>query len=250
MKRKTVLVTGGAQGIGKAIVHQFLVAGHGVCFMDTERSAGRATLREYGKDKRLIFVPGDVASEADVRSAVAKTVRRFGRLDMLVNNACIGSGRVPLTELTLEAWNRVLGVNLTGMFLCAKHAAPHLRKSRGLIVNIASTRASMSEANTEAYAASKGGVVALTHALAVSLAPDVRAVCLSPGWIETCAWQAGVKRRTAVYSAADRRQHPCGRVGVPEDIAAMVLHLASHGGFITGVNLTIDGGMTHKMIYV
>lgn len=250
MKRKTVFVTGGAQGIGKAIVREFLVAGHSVCFMDSERGAGRATLREYRKYKRLIFVPGDVASEDDVRRAVAKAVRQFGRLDVLVNNAGIGFGRVPVTELTLEAWNRVLGVNLTGMFLCAKHAAPHLRKSKGLIVNIASTRALMSEADTEAYAASKGGVVALTHALAVSLAPDVRAVCLSPGWIETCEWQAGVRRRAPVHSDADRLQHPCGRVGVPEDIAAMVLHLSSHGGFITGVNLAIDGGMTHKMIYV
>jgi NAD(P)-dependent dehydrogenase (short-subunit alcohol dehydrogenase family) len=250
MKGKVCLVTGGAQGIGKATVRQFLLAGAKVCFLDCDRRAGRETLKEYGQTGRLAFVPGDVSVEANVRHAVARAVTLFGGLDVLVNNVGIGCGRVPPTELTMEAWNRVLGANLTGTFLCAKHAAPHLRKRRGLIVNIASTRALMSEPDSEAYAASKGGVVALTHALAVSLAPDVRVNCISPGWIETGEWQAKARRRASKHSDADRLQHPCGRVGIPDDIAAMVLHLSMHGGFITGVNLVIDGGMTHKMIYV
>jgi NAD(P)-dependent dehydrogenase (short-subunit alcohol dehydrogenase family) len=123
----------------------------------------------------------------------------------------------------------------------AKYAAPFLRQAKGAIVNIASTRAMMSEPDSEAYAASKGGVVALTHALAVSLGPDVRVNCISPGWIET--------RKDAKHSDADRAQHPAGRVGVPQDIAELAAYLIS-AGFVTGQNVVVDGGMTKKMIYV
>jgi NAD(P)-dependent dehydrogenase (short-subunit alcohol dehydrogenase family) len=244
------LVTGGAQGIGKAIVRGFLQEGASVAFLDCDAAAGRETAEEYAGLGMVRFVRGDVAVEAAVRRAVARTVAWFGRLDVLVNNAGIGTWHVPPTELALKDWNRVLAVNLTGTFLCAKHAAPHLRKTRGTIVNIASTRALMSEANTEAYSASKGGIVALTHALAVSLGPGVRVNCISPGWIEATDWKKKAKRREPVHSEADRLQHPCGRVGVPDDIAAMAVHLVTAGGFITGANFVVDGGMTHKMIYV
>jgi NAD(P)-dependent dehydrogenase (short-subunit alcohol dehydrogenase family) len=183
---------------------------------------------------------------------VEETVREFGGLDVLVNNAGIAAPRGgPVAELALPDWNRVLAVNLTGAFLCAKHAAAHLRLNRGAIVNIASTRALMSEPGCEAYAASKGGIVALTHALALSLGPDVRVNCISPGWIETAEWKRADQRRAPRLSAADHAQHPCGRVGRPEDIAALVDFLASEeSGFITGANFTADGGMTRRMIYV
>jgi NAD(P)-dependent dehydrogenase (short-subunit alcohol dehydrogenase family) len=180
----------------------------------------------------------------------AETVARFGGVDLLVNNAatCV---RAPLAEMSLEQWNRVLAVNLTGMFLCAKHAAPSLRERRGNIVNIASTRALMSEPNFEAYAASKGGVVAFTHALALSLGAEVRVNCISPGWIEVGDWQSSRRRRTPEHSEADRRQHPVGRVGTPDDIAALVAFLASpDAGFITGQNIVVDGGVSKRMIYV
>jgi NAD(P)-dependent dehydrogenase (short-subunit alcohol dehydrogenase family) len=181
---------------------------------------------------------------------VAAAISRFGGIHALVNNAAISAGK-PVTTLTIDEWDRVIGVNLTGPFLCAKHCAPHLRKARGSIVNIASTRALMSEANTEAYSASKGGIVALTHALAVSLGPDVRVNCISPGWIETRDWQKRSKRETPVHSPQDSGQHPAGRVGVPDDIANMVLFLLSpENGFITGQNFVVDGGMTKKMMYV
>jgi NAD(P)-dependent dehydrogenase (short-subunit alcohol dehydrogenase family) len=181
---------------------------------------------------------------------VAKTVAAFGRIDVLINNAAIMSNAPP-TELELADWNRVLATNLTGPFLCAKHAAPYLKRHRGAIVNIASTRAFMSEANTEAYSASKGGLCALTHALAVSLGPAVRVNCVSPGWIETRPSRKKSRREIPQLSEADHLQHPAGRVGIPDDIAALVEFLVSdESGFITGANFMADGGMTRKMIYV
>src|SRR5690606_15037656 len=130
----------------------------------------------------------DVGSEDDVRRLVERTLAAFERLDALVNNAGIGVSK-PIEELTLAEWNRVLATNLTGAFLCSKHAAAALRAGGGAIVNIASTRALQSEGNTEAYSATKGGIVALTHALAISLAPQVRVNCVSPGWIDVSEWK-------------------------------------------------------------
>jgi NAD(P)-dependent dehydrogenase (short-subunit alcohol dehydrogenase family) len=146
----------------------------------------------------------------------------------------------PVEKLSLARWNRRIAVNLTGAFLMAKHAVPHLRRARGAIVNIASTRAGQSEPHTEAYSASKGGLVALTHALANSLGPEVRVNCVSPGWI---AHQPVRKK--------DHAQHPVGRVGRDADVAELVAYLISDAaGFVTGQNFVIDGGMTKKMIYV
>jgi hypothetical protein len=249
---RVALITGGAQGIGKAVARRFLAEGARVALVDVDAEAGEETRREFGPLGEVVFVPGDVGIEATARRAVKKVVGRFGRLDVLVNNAGIVI-RKPVTELTLKEWNRVLAVNLTGAFLFSRHAAPHLRKRRGAIINIASTRALMSEPNTEAYSASKGGIVALTHALAVSLGPEVRVNCISPGWIEVSAWRK--RRRSAGYQPAtlfeaDHAQHPAGRVGTPEDIASLALYLASpEAGFITGANFVADGGMTRKMIY-
>jgi NAD(P)-dependent dehydrogenase (short-subunit alcohol dehydrogenase family) len=132
-----------------------------------------------------------------------------------------------------------------------KHAAPHLRRARGAIVNIASTRALQSEPNTEAYSASKGGLVALTHALAVSLGPDVRVNCVSPGWIDVSARRKRSRRKPEALRPEDRAQHPVGRVGTPEDVAELVAFLLSDAaGFITGQDFIADGGMTRKMIYI
>jgi NAD(P)-dependent dehydrogenase (short-subunit alcohol dehydrogenase family) len=176
-----------------------------------------------------------------VRACVRALVKGFGRLDALVNNAGLtGPDDGPVEKLSLARWNRRIGVNLTGAFLMAKYAVPHLRRARGAIVNIASTRALQSEPDTEAYAASKGGLVALTHALALSLGPEVRVNCVSPGWI--AREPVGKK---------DHAQHPVGRVGAPQDVAELVAYLVSDAaGFVTGQNFVIDGGMTRKMIYV
>jgi NAD(P)-dependent dehydrogenase (short-subunit alcohol dehydrogenase family) len=232
MSVKTILITGGAQGIGRGCVEHFLSKGWNVTAVD---------VKPMKSGERLEVVIGDTSLEETAKRAVEKTIERFGQLDALINNAGVSTiGKFKVEELSLEEWNRVLGINLTGYFLMAKHAAPLLRKAKGSIVNIASTRAQMSEPDSEAYAASKGGVVALTHALAVSLGPDVRVNCISPGWIET--------RKDAVHSDADRLQHPAGRVGVPQDIAELADYLIS-AGFVTGQNFTADGGMTKKMIY-
>jgi len=232
MNTKTILITGGAQGIGRGCVEHFLSKGWNVTAVDVQPM-------ESGD--RLEFVRGDTSLEETAKRVVAQTIKRFGQLDALINNAGVSTiGKFKIEELSLEEWNRVLGINLTGTFLMAKHAAPFLRKVNGAIVNIASTRALQSEPDSEAYAASKGGVVALTHALAVSLGPDVRVNCISPGWIET--------RSGAKHSEADRLQHPVGRVGVPQDIAELADYLIS-AGFVTGQNFVADGGMTKKMIY-
>jgi NAD(P)-dependent dehydrogenase (short-subunit alcohol dehydrogenase family) len=183
---------------------------------------------------------------------VVKAVARWGgRLDILVNNAgYFGAFGTAVEKLTLARWRRTLDVNLGAAFLFAKHAARHLRKQRGAIVNITSTRAVMSEPNTEAYAASKGGLSALTHALAISLGPEVRVNAIAPGWIATDAWKPRDRRKAPKLSAEDHAQHPVGRVGRPEDVADCAVYLVSEAaGFVTGQVITLDGGMTRKMIY-
>jgi NAD(P)-dependent dehydrogenase (short-subunit alcohol dehydrogenase family) len=247
---KVAIVTGGAGGIGLGTAEAFLAAGASVVLADVDDQAGPWALERLGDSGRTLFVAMDVADEAAVAAMVEQAVARFGRIDFLINNAGISRNK-PLAELTLSDWQRVLGTNLTGAMLCAKYAAAQLRQAKGAIVNIASTRALMSEANTEAYSASKGGIVALTHALAVSLSPAVRVNCISPGWIVTQGYHRPPERPRPPLSDTDNLQHPAGRAGVPADVAQMVLYLCSDAaGFITGQNFVIDGGMTKKMIYM
>jgi len=249
---RVAIITGGAQGIGKGIAQKLLAAGHSVVLADLDREAGEETLAEFAMPGNVRFIWTDVADENAVANCITRCMAEFGRIDALVNNAGIARpDNGPVENLSLTDWNRVISTNLTGCFLMTKHAVPHLRKSGGNIVNISSTRALQSEPDTEAYAASKGGLVALTHALAMSLGPEVRVNCISPGWIDVSGWRKRAARKAAHLSAADHRQHPAGRVGVPGDIAGMVLFLLSEGAsFITGQNFVVDGGMTRKMIYM
>lgn len=243
------LITGGAQGIGRAMAQTFLAAGQAVILVDVDGEALAEAEQALGAPRRCLTVEADVGVEADVRRAIAEGLTRFGRIDHLINNAGIAHN-VPVTELSVADWNRVLSVNLGSVFLTAKHAADELRKRRGAIVNIASTRAYMSEPHTEAYSASKGGVIALTHALAVSLGPQVRVNCISPGWIDVRDWQKQGRGEPPRLRAVDHAQHPAGRVGRPADVAELALFLCSEkAGFITGQSFVVDGGMTRKMIY-
>lgn len=247
--RSVAFVTGGAQGIGRAIV-QRLLRTMSVIVLDHDREAC-ADLATHGRTGDLLVIRGDASQETTVRQAVRKGLKRYGRLDVLVNNAAISDPYAGKIEhLSMTRWNRVLAAGLTSAFVCVKHAIPALRRANGTIINLGSTRALQSEPQTEAYATTKGGIVALTHALAISLGPDIRVNCISPGWIAVEGWKKPSARKTPRLTRIDHAQHPAGRVGCPEDVAGMVAYLASEEArFITAQNFIIDGGMTHKMIY-
>lgn len=236
---KVVIVTGGAQGIGRAVANAYGKNGAKVVIADVNEK-GRQTADEID----ATFIRTDVKNPLDIIHLMGDAHHKFGRIDIVVNNAGVSRFK-SLYELTVEEWDEVVNTNLRGVFLCAREASRYMKKNEkgGAIINIASTRAFMSEKHSEAYAATKGGIVALTHALAISLGEDnIRVNCISPGWIETKDYHALTER--------DHFQHPAKRVGKPEDIARACLFL-SHpdNDFITGENIIIDGGMTKKMIY-
>ncbi len=220
---KVVIVTGGAQGIGRCIADEFRKAGAHIVVID--------------KQEGPHFV-GDIADKEVLTQFVEEVVGRYGHVDFLVNNA------LPLMkgidECSYEQFEYALSVGVTAPFYLTKLLIPHFAEGAA-IVNISSSRDRMSQPQTESYTAAKGGIAALTHALAVSLAGRVRVNSISPGWIDT---------NYTVYEGPDAIQQPAGRVGNPMDIANMVLFLCSEkAGFITGENICIDGGMTHQMIY-
>ncbi len=235
---RTALITGAASGIGAAIAARLATDGWRVVLADRD-PAGADTAASIGAE--AWFEQADVADETAVIRTVNSVREREGQLDALVCNAGFMIHK-KLSQLTLHEWNRVLATNLTSTFLFARAAEDLLRAARGAIVTIASTRAHMSEPDTESYSASKGGLVALTHSLAISLGPEIRVNCVSPGWINS---------RGSALSREDHAQHPAGRVGTPEDIAALVAWLVGpESGFITGAEFMVDGGMTRKMIYL
>lgn len=222
-QNKVAVVTGGAKGIGKAIAEEFRKEGAKVCVIDLLENDGYV---------------GDLAEQAVLEDFARKVIAEHGHVDYLINNA------LPLMKgidaCTYEEFNYALRVGVTAPFYLAKLFAPHFAPGAA-IVNISSSRDRMSQPQTESYTAAKGGISALTHALAVSFAGKVRVNSVSPGWIDTSY---------AIYEGPDAAQHPAGRVGNPLDIAHMVLYLCSDkAGFITGEDICIDGGMTRQMIY-
>lgn len=248
---KVAIVTGAGQGIGKAIAQAFSHHEVHVIIAEKDEEAGREAqqwIREKGGN--ATFISCDVASEASVVNMIEQVEKKQGRIDFLVNNAGVSRFK-PMHELSVAEFDDVIHINLRSAFVCSKYAAPHLQKTgKGAIVNIASTRALMSEADSEAYAASKGGMLGLTHAMAVSLGPSVRVNAISPGWIEVRDWKKASERQDIQHREKDRQQHPAGRVGTPEDIGRATVFLCSgESTFITGQNIVIDGGMTVKMIY-
>lgn len=225
--KQTLIVTGAASGIGRGIAKDYARRGWRVFGMDVD-------------PVELDGVTGMTCNVGD-ENAVARAFAAIDACDLLVNNAGIADPhRGPVEDLSLADWRRVTDSHLTGAFLMTRAAVPFLRQSKGAIINMASTRATMSEPHSEAYAASKGGIIALTHALAVSLGPDVRVNAIAPGWIVTDGWDD--------LRDIDHAQHPAGRAGTVADIVATVDWLAQ-AAFVTGQVVTVDGGMTRKMIY-
>lgn len=242
---KTVIVTGAGNGIGKGIALLYAEKGANVVVADIDEKAGKETVALIKKqDGEAIFILTDVRRETDIIHLMETAYQTYGKINILINNAGKGLFKSPF-DLTIEEWDDLINTNLRSVFLGSREAAKYMRRNKdgGSIVNIASTRAIMSEPNSEAYAASKGGIVALTHALAASLSKDrITVNCISPGWIETGDY--------AQLRPIDHEQHLSRRVGKPEDIARACLYLtAKENDFVTGINLIIDGGMTRKMIY-
>lgn len=220
---KIAVVTGGARGIGKCICEKFETSGAKVCVIDLLDNP---------------YFVGDLADEKTLVRFAEKVIGDFGRVDYLINNACpLSKG---IDECSYEEFNYALKVGVSAPFFLSKLFYAHFGEEAA-IVNISSSRDRMSQPQSESYTAAKGGIHALTHSLAVSLAGKVRVNSISPGWIDTTG---------STYTGPDAFQQPVGRVGKPEDIAEMVLYLCSKkAGFITGENICIDGGMTRLMIY-
>ncbi|MFP3916479.1 glucose 1-dehydrogenase [Lysinibacillus telephonicus] len=244
-QNKVVIVTGAAQGIGKAVAVGYAKEGAKVVLADLNDELGRAVCSEIvSEGYSSIFVQTDVRKENDVVSLMKSAIHQYGKIDILINNAGIFRPISPY-DITMDLWDDVIHTNLRSVFMCSREAAKFMRLNEkgGAIVSMASTRAFMSEPHTESYAATKGGIVALTHALASSLGPDnIRVNCISPGWIETKDYDA--------LRPIDHEQHFSRRVGKPSDIVRACFYLTDdRNDFVTGINLTVDGGMTKKMIY-
>jgi len=222
-KDKVVVITGAAQGIGKCIKEEFEKAGAHVCTLDL-------------KDND--YCQGDISDKETLEKFVEKVIKDYNSVDYLINNAApLSKG---ISECSYEEFVYALNTGVTAAFYLSKLLIPYFNKNAS-IVNLSSSRDRMSQKETESSTAAKGGIAALTHALAVSFSGKVRVNSISPGWIDT---------NNQVFEGADANQHPAGRVGTPMDIANMVLYLCSEAaGFITGENICIDGGMTHQMIY-
>lgn len=222
-KPKVAVVTGGARGIGKAICEAFKERGFAVCTIDILENP---------------YFVGDIADESTLQAFAKKVISEHGTIDVLINNACVSKGG--LKTCSYEDFNYVLRIGVVAPFMLAKLFMNHFN-SDGCIINISSTRYLMSQPDTESYTAAKGGITALTHAMAVTLAGKVRVNCISPGWIDTTGSE---------FDSADMLQHPSGRVGKPSDVVNAVMFLCdSKNSFINGENLVVDGGMTKLMIY-
>jgi len=241
---KVVVVTGAGRGIGRSIAQAYASKGAKVVVADKSQAFGLKTEKLILDTGGIaVYLQTDVSNPEDIKKLMEKTLEQYGTINILINNVGIGKWKPPY-EITLEEWDEVINTNLRSVFLCSREAAKIMKEQGGgSIVNISSTRSIMSEPNSEAYAASKGGIAALTHALATSFSQDhIQVNCISPGWIEADDYDQ--------LREIDHNQHLSRRVGKPEDIARACLYLTDeNNNFINGVDIIIDGGMTRKMIY-
>lgn len=241
-KGQTVIITGASHGIGEGIARLFAKQGAIVVIADVNKERGKLVEESIKQDGgKAFFFHTDVRKEEDITSLMEQVMEKYGKINILVNNA----GKVlfkSLLELSVEEWDDVISTNMRSVFIASREAGKRMTEG-GRIINMASTRAFMSEPNTESYSASKGGIVALTHSLAASLhTKGITVNCISPGWIQTEDYDELTEK--------DHSQHWSNRVGKPEDIAKACLYLADpENNFINGQNIIIDGGMTRKMIY-
>ena len=255
--KKHAIVTGGANGIGRCITERMLRAGVHVMIIDIDEQAGTALCNYH---ENLSFYHGDIADQTTLLAFIDKLETP---VDFVINNVCV-SHRGLLSNCSWENFEYVQRVGVTAPYFLVNSVYKRgLLAKNASIVNIASTRALQSQADTESYSAAKGGILSLTHAMSISLAGQARVNAVSPGWIETAAYHGNDDNKiggdsneigsdsTAKHSEPDKRQHPVGRVGTPEDVAEMVMFLCdnSRAGFITGENIIVDGGMSKLMIY-
>jgi NAD(P)-dependent dehydrogenase (short-subunit alcohol dehydrogenase family) len=227
---KNIIITGASNGIGKAIAKSLRKKYHIINIDIVEN-----------KMDGVDFYKCDISDKGQLLKTINKIKSNIDSLYALINNAAIFSHKI-LEKQTFEEWENILSVNLSAPYILSKEFATFLKESQGHIINISSTRALMSEVGTEAYSASKGGISSLTHALSMSLSPNVKVNSITPGWINTDENYLPTKN--------DNFQHPSGRVGTPEDVVDVVKFLLKNRGFITGSDFVVDGGMTKKMIYV
>jgi NAD(P)-dependent dehydrogenase (short-subunit alcohol dehydrogenase family) len=227
---KNIIITGASKGIGKAIAKSLRKKYHIINIDIVEN-----------KMDGVDFYKCDLSDKGQILKTINKIKSNIDSLYALINNAAIFSHKI-LEKQTFEEWENIINTNLTAPYILSKEFVIFLKESQGHIINISSTRALMSEVGTEAYSASKGGISSLTHALSMSLSPEVKVNSITPGWINT--------DENYLLTKNDNFQHPSGRVGIPDDVVDVVKFLLKNRGFITGSDFVIDGGMTKKMIYV
>ncbi|MDY3201575.1 MAG: SDR family oxidoreductase [Arcobacter sp.] len=227
---KNIIITGASHGIGRVIAKNLRKKYHVINIDIVEN-----------KMEKVDFYKCDLSDKSQLLKTIEKIKTNIDSLHALINNAAIFSMKI-LEKQTFEEWENIINTNLTAPYILSKEFADFLKESEGHIINISSTRALMSEIGTEAYSASKGGISSLTHALSMSLSPDVKVNSITPGWINT--------NEDYLPTKDDNFQHPSGRVGTPDDVVDVVKFLLRNKGFITGSDFVVDGGMTKKMIYV
>lgn len=248
LEGKVALVTGAGKGIGKACAEVLSRQGARIAVVDIDTIAGLQTAKGIeASGGRAVYLPADVSKAADVQKMIGQIIELFGRLDILINNAGYHISK-SVEDTSEEEWDYILNTNLRSVFLCSKYAIPHLRKTRGAIVNMSSMVGVVGQRNAGAYSATKGGIIAMTKGMALDFAKDgIRVNCICPGWVETPLvedWfsQQADPQATKRYIFG---RHPLGRIATPEEVGNAVVFLCSEqSSFVTGVALPLDGGVT------
>jgi len=244
---KVAIITGATDGIGLATAQTFVREGAKVVLVGRDEAKGKAALAKVGEQGEAAYFKADVSNSSQIKNVVGDAIRRYGRIDILVNNAAVCPAGTIL-DTTEEAWDYIIDVNLKGVFLCCKYVIPHMQKQGGgVIVNIGSINSLMAMENEAAYDASKGGVLMLTKAIALDFAKsNIRANCICPGAVETTMLKASLNASSDPSKAREwiTQKHPVRRTGRPEEVAEVALFLASDSSsFMTGATIPVDGGI-------